>query len=165
MGAEESVREALLKAGEYHLDSARDDDGGGLGSGAAAALGAASRMKSIAAGARGYRKGEAETIRRVLDEIEVLSLRRMAEGFNELNFSVGVFNCLFIAYMFGAHPEHLWLIYLSQGSFLIPRKFYNMWNAKPLNQALYYLDFCWCMNFTAFFFHHPVGVRGASYPR
>lgn len=53
--------------------------------------------------------------------------------------------------MFGAHPEHLWLIYLSQGSFLIPRKFYNMWKAKPLNQALYYLDFCWCMNFTAIF--------------
>ena len=25
-----------------------------------------------------------------------------------------------------------------------------MCRAKPLNQALYYLDFCWCMNFTAF---------------
>ena len=53
--------------------------------------------------------------------------------------------------MFGAYPEHLWLIYLLQGSFFIPRKFYTMWTAKPLNQALYYLDFCWCMNFTAIF--------------
>jgi hypothetical protein len=27
-----------------------------------------------------------------------------------------------------------------------------MWYAKPLNQALYYLDFCWCMNFLAILF-------------
>lgn len=51
--------------------------------------------------------------------------------------------------MFGAHPEHLWLIYLVEGFYMIPRKFINMWNARPLNQALYYLDFCWCMNFAA----------------
>lgn len=44
--------------------------------------------------------------------------------------------------MFGAHPEHIWLIYLVEGYYMIPRKFYNMWNAKPMNQALYYLDFC-----------------------
>ena len=53
--------------------------------------------------------------------------------------------------MFGKHPEHLWLIYLVEGSYMIPRKFINMWKNKPLNQALYYLDFCWCMNFTAIF--------------
>jgi len=50
----------------------------------------------------------------------------------------------------GAHPEHLWLVFVGEGMYLIPRKLYNMWNAKPLNQALYYLDFCWMMNFTAF---------------
>jgi len=53
--------------------------------------------------------------------------------------------------MFGAHPENLWLVYLVEGLYLLPRKFYNMWNAKPMNQALYYLDFCWMMNFTALF--------------
>ena len=37
----------------------------------------------------------------------------------------------FIAYMFGAHPENLWLLYLVEGMYMIPRKFYNMWNAKP----------------------------------
>lgn len=31
---------------------------------------------------------------------------------------------------------------------MLPKKFYNMWHAKPLNEALYYLDFCWIMNFT-----------------
>lgn len=35
---------------------------------------------------------------------------------------------------------------------MIPRKFQNMWRTKPLNEALYYLDFCWCMNFLGIFF-------------
>jgi hypothetical protein len=33
--------------------------------------------------------------------------------------------------MFGAHPEHFWLIYLVEGMYMIPRKFVNMWNARP----------------------------------
>ena len=131
------------------------------------------------------RKGEREMMIRVLDEIDMISVKRMSEGFNSWNFSFGVFNCFVICYIFGelpslslclycivlsidiidlsltyntllyalktgAHPEHLWVIYLVEGMYMIPRKFFNMWKAKPLNQALYYLDFCWCMNFTAF---------------
>ena len=110
------------------------------------------RFQGAATRAKDYKKGEVDTIRRVLDEIDLISVKRTSEGLNEFNFSVGVFNCLFIAYMFGKHPEHLWLIYLVQGSFFLPRKFYNMCRAKPLNQALYYFDFCWCMNFTGIFF-------------
>eukprot|EP00985_Skeletonema_marinoi_P033770 scaffold42116_cov241-Skeletonema_marinoi.AAC.1 len=96
------------------------------------------------------RKGDKEILNRVLKEIEMISAKRMSEGLNQWNFSFGVFNCFFIVYIFGAHPEHLWLVYLVEGMYMIPRKFYNMWHAKPLNQALYYLDFCWSMNFTAF---------------
>jgi len=47
------------------------------------------------------RKGEREIIRRVLDEIDVISVKRMSEGFNQWNFSFGVFNCFFIVYVFG----------------------------------------------------------------
>eukprot|EP00986_Skeletonema_menzelii_P019292 scaffold27514_cov166-Skeletonema_menzelii.AAC.1 len=96
------------------------------------------------------RKADKDILQQVLKEVETVSAKRMKEGLNQWNFSIGVFNCFFIVYIFGAHPEHLWLVYLAEGSYLIPRKFYNMWSAKPLNQALYYLDFCWCMNFTAF---------------
>lgn len=109
-----------------------------------------------------YKKGEAETLRRVLDEIDTISGKRTKEGLNEFNFTLGVCNCVsfvfvlslkhivllahdmyylmlwralfvqfFIAYMFGAHPEHIWLIYLVEGMYMIPRKFYTMWNAKP----------------------------------
>ncbi|KAL7537805.1 hypothetical protein ACHAXR_008105 [Thalassiosira sp. AJA248-18] len=145
---EDAVRANLLKADEYHLDSFGDSDHH------TASLAALSKVKTAVNSIKQqscYKKGEAETIRRVLDEIELISVKRSSEGFNEFNFSVGVFNCFFIAYTFGAHPEHLWLVYLVEGSYMIPRKFYNMWKNKPLNQALYYLDFCWCMNFTAIF--------------
>jgi len=62
-----------------------------------------------------------------------------------------VLNCLLVAYLVGAYPQHVWLLYFVQSLYMIPRKFYNMWHAKPLNEALYYLDFCWCMNFLAIF--------------
>lgn len=62
--------------------------------------------------------------------------------FAHISCTIIIYHKFFIAYMFGAHPEHIWLIYLVEGFYMIPRKFYNMWNAKPMNQALYYLDFC-----------------------
>lgn len=54
--------------------------------------------------------------------------------------------------MFGVHPEHIWLIYIVQSFFFLPCKFISNWKARPLNQALYYLDFCWMMNFSGVFF-------------
>jgi len=129
-----SIRESLR-----HLDI--DDDEGPLLSSAFTAVMPALGDKKIPC-------NDVETIKRVLDEIDNIALKRTNEGLNEFNFSVGVCNCLFIVYMFGAHPQHLWLIYLCEGMIMLPRKFYNMWHAKPLNEALYYLDFCWIMNFT-----------------
>ena len=128
-----SIRESLR-----HLDI---DDEGPLLSSAVTAVMPAQGDKKIPC-------NDVETIKRVLDEIDNIALKRTNEGLNEFNFSVGVCNCLFIVYMFGAHPQHLWLIYLCEGMIMLPRKFYNMWHAKPLNEALYYLDFCWIMNFT-----------------
>ena len=49
------------------------------------------------------RKGDKEIMARVLDEIEAIAVKRMSEGFNKWNFSVGVFNCFFIVYVFGEH--------------------------------------------------------------
>ena len=134
------LQESLLQVKEFGLE----EDGASPTSGLkkSTSINAALNLwKSSAKRAKDYKSGEEKTIRRVLERIELVSLKRMDEGLNEFNFSVGVFNCFFIAYMFGAHPEHLWLIYLVQGAYFIPRKFANMWNAKPLNEALYYLDF------------------------
>jgi len=135
------LQESLLKANEYGL--------GGVNR-STSLLTSINAFRNSAKRIGVYKHAEKETLRRVLDEIEIVSVKRMNEGLNEFNFTVGVFNCFFIAYMFGRHPEHLWLIYLIQGMYLIPRKFVTMCRAQPLNQALYYLDFCWCMNFSGF---------------
>ena len=90
---------------------------------------------------------EAETIRKVLKEVQKSEYKRIREGFNEINFTLGVLNCILLSYIFGNHPEHFWWIYLGEAFLLIPQKIYHDFQAKPLNQVLYYLDYCWVMNF------------------
>jgi len=88
----------------------------------------------------------------VLHEMDMISLKKSSGGLSAVNFTLGVLNCFFIVYIIGAYPQHLWLVYFIESFYMIPRKFYTMWNNKPLNQALYYLDFCWMMNFMGIFF-------------
>ena len=84
--------------------------------------------------------------------MDMISLKKSSGGLSAVNFTLGVLNCFFIVYIIGAYPQHLWLVYFIESFYMIPRKFYTMWNNKPLNQALYYLDFCWMMNFMGIFF-------------
>jgi hypothetical protein len=90
---------------------------------------------------------EAETIRRVLRSLQKHERERLQKGFNRLNFTVGVLNTLLIAWVFGAHPEHFWLLFLVESSVLLPLKIYQDYTARPMCQVFYYLDYCWVMNF------------------
>lgn len=96
-----SIRESLR-----HLDI--DDEGPLLSSSVTAVSAQGDKVSPC---------NDIETIKRVLNEIDSIALKRTNEGLNEINFSVGVCNCLFIAYMFGAYPQHLWLIYLCEGTY------------------------------------------------
>lgn len=133
---DDDIRASLLRVENYHLGSDSDVS--------AAKVKVVNAMKGMIH----FKQGEAETIRHVLERIDVIALKRTAEGFNSNNFSAGVLNCFMISYVFGAYPQHLWLLYLVEVVYMIPRKFYTMCCAKPLSQALYYLDFCWCVNFS-----------------
>mmetsp|Transcript_33596 Transcript_33596/g.69059 ORF Transcript_33596/g.69059 Transcript_33596/m.69059 type:complete len:423 (+) Transcript_33596:245-1513(+) len=141
---EDTLRESRLRFREYFLENEHEEP-----TPSKISESTKDKFQRAVIGAVSFQRGEANTIRRVLEEIDTIALKRTKEGFNEVNFTIGVLNCLFISYVFGAYPQHLWLLYFVEGAYMIPRKFYNMWNAKPLNQALYYLDFCWCMNFTS----------------
>ena len=123
---EESLRESKLIVSGYDLDDDGDDEDN--------ALTDPKSLEDVI-----FKRGERETINKVLKETEIIALKRTAEGFNEVNFTVGVLNCFLISYMVGACPQHLWLLYVIESFYMIPRKFYNMWHAKPLNEALYYL--------------------------
>jgi Protein of unknown function (DUF2838) len=94
-----------------------------------------------------FRRGESETIQKVLQDIDLLAKKRIQEGMSEVNFTVGVLNAFFVCYVFGRFPEHFWLLYAVETIILIPTKFYYMVKAKPLNEALYYLDLCFFLNF------------------
>uniref|UniRef100_A0A7S4SVI4 Glycerophosphocholine acyltransferase 1 n=1 Tax=Ditylum brightwellii TaxID=49249 RepID=A0A7S4SVI4_9STRA len=83
----------------------------------------------------------------ILTKIDSLAQRRRSEGFDEIHFTWGVVNCLLVTFVFGALPQHFWLLYLLESFYLFPTRFKNLIRAKPMNQALYYLDFCWIMNF------------------
>jgi hypothetical protein len=93
-----------------------------------------------------YREGTKEAIERVLEEVEEQALKRVRDGFSEVNFTIGVLNCFFILTMFNVYPQHLWIVYIAEAFFLFPAKFRCLIKAKPLNQAFYYLDLCWFMN-------------------
>ena len=147
------IRSSVLMTQDWNLDVDNElFDEGEVVTSAAAATDSRKKFQSLVRTAvrrNHFKKGEVDTVRRILEHIEFVSLKRSAEGFNKVNFSIGVLNCFFICWMLGAYPEHIWLLYLVEAYYMIPRKFYNMWNAKPLNQALYYLDFCWFTNFFA----------------
>ena len=94
-----------------------------------------------------YHHGQKEVFLEVLDRIdEIQSTTRKDKGFKEWKFAFGLINCLLVSYMFGSHPEHFWILYAIETSFWMSYKFRGMCRAKPLSQALYYLDFCWVMN-------------------
>lgn len=90
-----------------------------------------------------YHKGQKEAFLSVVDELD--SLQKQQE-FKNWKFTWGLLNCLCIAYAFGALPQHFWILYAVETVFWMTYKFRNMLRARPLCEALYYLDFCWVMN-------------------
>jgi len=95
-----------------------------------------------------FRQREAAVLRRVLEEVDKTAAKQMRQGFNEHNFTIGVLNSFLLGYIFGAFPQHFWLVYFVETIPLIVTKFHNMWHAKPLREVFYYLDLCWFLNFT-----------------
>ena len=98
-----------------------------------------------------FRDGSSAAVNKILAEVEREGRRRVENGLNETNFTLGVLNSVLIVYIFGAFPQHFWLLYIIEAFVLIPVKYNEMRNQKPLSGALFVLDFCWCMNFIGVF--------------
>ncbi len=94
-----------------------------------------------------YREGSRKAIERVLEKVRNQAEKRVRDGFNEFNFTIGVLNCFFLSFMFCEYPQNLWIVYIVQALYFSTAKFRIMIKAKPLNQGFYYLDLCWVMNF------------------
>jgi Protein of unknown function (DUF2838) len=94
---------------------------------------------------------ETNKIREALRIIQKTEREAIQRTFSPLNFTLGVFNTLLAAYMFGGYPQHFWLLVALEASILIPLKVYNDWTAKPLCQILYIIEYCWLMGFWILF--------------
>lgn len=93
-----------------------------------------------------FREGNSDAIKKVLLEIEIKAGRTIKSGLSETNFTIGVLNCFLVTFVFARYPEHFWLLFVVQAMILFPIKVYMLKNAKPFNQLLYLLDYCWVMN-------------------
>jgi len=96
-----------------------------------------------------FNLGTSAAIQDVVDELDLQAAKRVKAGFNEVTFTCGVLNCFLILFIFGNCPEHFWLLYLIESIYFIPTRFSQMIRAVP-NQAFYYFDYCWIMNFCGF---------------
>jgi len=88
-----------------------------------------------------YRSGESDAVNRVLAEVEYQGQKRVRSGYNEVNFTGGVLNCFLMIFVFGAFPQHFWILYLAEAFFLLPLKTMHLMKNKPLNQIYYFFDF------------------------
>jgi len=98
-----------------------------------------------------FQAGYTAGIHKVHNEVEEQSKRRAKAGFSESNFTLGVLNSFLIVYVFGAFPQHFWILYIFEALVLIPIKYKELRNMKPLNGKYFVLDYCWCMNFIGVF--------------
>lgn len=91
--------------------------------------------------------GESAGIHRVLTELKSHEQSKLRSGLNSANFSIGVLNCFLVLYVFGAYPQHSWLLYLIESLILYPIKIRHFNQSKPLNEILFFMDYCWVVNF------------------
>jgi len=93
-----------------------------------------------------FNLGTSAAIQDVINELDAQAAKRVKAGFNEVTFTFGVLNCFLILFVFGSCPQHFWLLYLIETIYFFPTRWFQMTRAVP-NQAFYYLDYCWIMNF------------------
>lgn len=112
------------------------------------------------------RTAEIRLLQSALEEVDRIAAKRMADGLNEINFTIGVVNTMLVVFVLGVYPEHFWLLYLIEGLYLLPSRFIANTRTKPLNSALFFLDFCWVMNALAlvilavFALESAIGISG-----
>lgn len=92
------------------------------------------------------RTAEIRLLQSALEEVDRIAAKRVADGLNEINFTIGVINTMLVVFVLGVYPHHFWLLYLMEGVYLLPSRFISNTRTKPLNSALFFLDFCWVMN-------------------
>jgi hypothetical protein len=76
------------------------------------------------------------------------SARVLARGMSSFHFFFGLMTCLATAYMFGAMPESVWLVYACEALLILGYRLWIDWTTHTRPRTMFYfLDFCWIANF------------------
>lgn len=67
---------------------------------------------------------ERRAVELCLEAVRGQMKRREEEGLSATAFFVGVSNVIFITYVFGAFPEHFWLLYALESLYLFPKRYF-----------------------------------------
>eukprot|EP00928_Gymnodinium_smaydae_P017666 TRINITY_DN16759_c0_g3_i2.p1 TRINITY_DN16759_c0_g3~~TRINITY_DN16759_c0_g3_i2.p1 ORF type:complete len:365 (-),score=16.93 TRINITY_DN16759_c0_g3_i2:78-1172(-) len=89
-----------------------------------------------------------ETVLRCLKVIAEGSDKLKHRGLSTWRFFFGVANLLLVTVCFVGYPQHFWLLYTLEAFVLFAIRGVRLANAKPLSEVLYWLDYCWIVNFT-----------------
>lgn len=87
---------------------------------------------------------ERDALTQALQEIKAVKQRLVEGGLSPLTFFVGLVTLCVSAFLLGKCPEHFWVVYSTQCVFILATRV-NL--GKVDNTLLYFLDFCWVMNF------------------
>lgn len=85
-----------------------------------------------------------ETLKDALGEIVHDADHMKEKGLSTFTFFLGTMNLIFSSFLIGAYPEHFWLVYSTQGLFLISIRVHDAIQKKII---FYFFDFCWVANF------------------
>jgi len=85
------------------------------------------------------------TVQTLIDRINIRTKSTVQTMFGKWTFAFGVANLLACVYIFGAYPQHFWLLYIIEAFYFFPFRFYLDWIHTP-KKIFYALDYCWIMN-------------------
>ena len=90
----------------------------------------------------------ASGLKEALKLVQSEAARIKDKGLTAFSFFYGFSICLLTAYLIGAFPESVWIVYGLQAILILGYRLYvDIPKTKP-RQYMYFFDFCWIANFT-----------------
>eukprot|EP00588_Corethron_pennatum_P002834 CAMPEP_0194290028 /NCGR_PEP_ID=MMETSP0169-20130528/40429_1 /TAXON_ID=218684 /ORGANISM="Corethron pennatum, Strain L29A3" /LENGTH=379 /DNA_ID=CAMNT_0039037505 /DNA_START=20 /DNA_END=1159 /DNA_ORIENTATION=+ len=82
-----------------------------------------------------------------LEAVTTEEERVRTNGLSSLTFFFGFSTCVATAYMVGAYPASVWIVYAAEALIILSVRVYVSTKKTDPSTMLYFLDFCWIANF------------------
>jgi|EP00505_MAST-04D_sp_SCG-Rhode-Island_P000953 hypothetical protein len=82
-----------------------------------------------------------------LQTVENEATKARGSGVSSLAFFFGLTTCVLTAYLIGAFPESVWIVYAAEAMIILGYRVYSDCQKKGTSTMYYFFDFCWVVNF------------------